>query len=108
MRSLPPVRWQQIDRLFDAAMERPPAEREAFVRQACAGDTELYREVKVLLDSSAEAEAALGESGTRFAALFSAALQDEPAADALGARPAEARVGPYRLLEEIGRGGNGA
>ena len=42
-------RWREIDRLFDAALERAPAERAAFLAAACAGDDELRREVESLL-----------------------------------------------------------
>ena len=30
-----PERWQQVDRLLQAVLERPPDERDAFLRQAC-------------------------------------------------------------------------
>jgi serine/threonine protein kinase len=42
-------RWKQIECLLQAAMEHPPEEREAFLRQACAGDAALEREVRTLL-----------------------------------------------------------
>jgi serine/threonine-protein kinase len=106
---LPPrEQWQRIDVLFEAALERPASEREAFLREASGGDAELYREVKALLDSDAAAAAALGESVTAYAAPLLSALQAEGPADAPGAIPAGGRLGPYRVLEEIGRGGMGA
>ena len=42
-------RWKQVDSLLQSALERPPDEREAFLRQACAGDEALEREVRSLL-----------------------------------------------------------
>ena len=42
-------RWQEIDRLFDAVLEREPAERASFLADSCAGDDELRREVESLL-----------------------------------------------------------
>ena len=42
-------RWQEIDRLFDAVLEREPAERAPFLAEACAGDEDLRREVESLL-----------------------------------------------------------
>jgi serine/threonine-protein kinase len=107
MRSLTPDRWQQIDRLFAAALERPGAERAAFLAQACGDDSELRREVQALLASSAEAEAVLGESATGFAAPILAALHGE-LDDEERIRAAGERLGPYRILEEVGRGGMGA
>ncbi len=44
-------RWQAIERLFHAALELPPAEREAFVR-AEADDTPLADEVLALLNAA--------------------------------------------------------
>ena len=42
-------RWHEVDRLFEEALDRPPAERPAFLDAACAGDTALRREVERLL-----------------------------------------------------------
>ena len=48
-------RWQRIDNLLQAAWERPPAERAEFLRQACAGDQALKREIGSLIASDQEA-----------------------------------------------------
>ena len=42
-------RWTIVDRLFDAALEREPHERAAFLDEACADDEALRREVESLL-----------------------------------------------------------
>src|SRR5215468_2803224 len=42
-------RWQQIESLFQEALERDPAERNAWLREACQGDSDLRREVASLL-----------------------------------------------------------
>src|SRR5215471_19584287 len=42
-------RWQRIESIYHAALEREPGAREAFLAQACAGDEELRREVEELL-----------------------------------------------------------
>jgi hypothetical protein len=42
-------RWKQLDKLLHAALERSPAERNAFLRDACAGDEALEREARSLL-----------------------------------------------------------
>ncbi len=44
-----PERWQQIDQVLEAALERDSSERAAFLDQACAGDSELRQEVESLL-----------------------------------------------------------
>jgi hypothetical protein len=33
--------WKQIDKLLHAVLEHAPEERDAFLRQACAGDERL-------------------------------------------------------------------
>ena len=42
-------RWKQVDGLLQSALERPPDEREAFLRQACVDDEALEHEVRSLL-----------------------------------------------------------
>ena len=49
-------RWQQINDLFHAAVERAPEERSAFLDQACRGDESLCREVKSLVSSHERTE----------------------------------------------------
>lgn len=44
-----PERWQQIDRLFQSALEHEVAERVAFLDTVCGSDEELRREVESLL-----------------------------------------------------------
>ena len=44
-----PERWQQVERLYQAALEREPSQRAAFLEEACAGDEELRQEVESLL-----------------------------------------------------------
>ncbi len=39
-------RWQQIETLYHAALERAPDERTAFLADACADDSGLLREVE--------------------------------------------------------------
>ena len=48
-------RWQQVKALFEAAVERPPAERAAFVAAAAADDDDLRRKVESLLAADAQA-----------------------------------------------------
>jgi Tol biopolymer transport system component/predicted Ser/Thr protein kinase len=48
-------RWQQIEFLFQEALERDPAERNAWLREACCGDSGLEREVASRLANHREA-----------------------------------------------------
>ena len=44
-----PERWQQVEALYHAVLERPAESRADFIRSACGDDEELYREVESLL-----------------------------------------------------------
>ena len=50
------------NRLLDAALERKPHERAAFLGEACAGDEELQRAVESLLEHARDA---VGKTPTR-------------------------------------------
>ena len=41
--------WKQLDSLLQSVLERPPEERDAFLRHACEGDETLERRVRGLL-----------------------------------------------------------
>ncbi len=51
-----PERWQRVKELFESALERTPAERLAFLDEACDGGEALRREVQSLLASYEEGE----------------------------------------------------
>jgi serine/threonine protein kinase len=89
--------------VFAAALAiADPALRAAYLERACAGNAPLRREVEALLAAHAadnpldRPPADLGRTGDYEAA------PDEPPAAAVGDR-----VGPYRLMEQIGEGGFG-
>jgi len=63
--------WQRIEKVFYSAMELAPDERDGFVRQTCAGDEELRREVRALLDANRDTKSLLPAP---------AALPQDPAA----------------------------
>src|ERR1039458_9379054 len=42
-------RWKQIEDILQSAMDRAPAQRDSFLRDACGGDEALEREVRSLL-----------------------------------------------------------
>ena len=47
-------RFQHIEEIFQQALQRDPAQRDAFVREACQGDAALHREVSSLLANHEE------------------------------------------------------
>ena len=101
--------WQQVKQILGDALERPPEARPAFLTSACKGDDRLRHEVDMLLDAyqQAEAENALG-TALFDRRLVQEALADVDDEDAGTSGQAGQRVGPYRLVEEIGRGGMGS
>jgi serine/threonine protein kinase len=92
-------RYQQIKGLFQEALLRGPAERQAFLASACGGDEALRHEVETLLISDAQGR------GTIQTAPFGSVskLLNEPRPEDLIGK----RVGPYELVSLIGRGGMG-
>ncbi|MDX1548849.1 MAG: hypothetical protein R3247_17755, partial [Rhodothermales bacterium] len=92
-----PEGWARIQALFDAALDRAPETRSAFLDAACAGEADLRREVESLLDAFEEHGPVDALASEIVAPLI------QPAAQVGGQR-----VGPYRLGRELGHGGMGA
>src|SRR5215813_6433782 len=63
-----PERWRQIDQLLEAALERQPEDRDAFLDVACAGDESLRLEVESLLRSDEAAVSFIEEPAVALAA----------------------------------------
>jgi serine/threonine protein kinase/Tol biopolymer transport system component len=91
-------RWQQIEDLCQSALEREPAQRNAFLQEACGGDEALRREVESLL--------AYNTDGQR--------ILDRPALQVVAEKLAEEpptligkSLGPYQVVGVLGAGGMG-
>src|SRR6266702_4530858 len=50
-----PERWQDIEEVLQAALDRPPQQRASFLEEACAGDYELRDEATSLMSAYEEA-----------------------------------------------------
>ena len=85
-------RRQQIEQLFEAALDREPDARHEHLAVACADDPTLHAEVEALLAAHELAERLFDEDALR-----------RPSAE----RAAPERIGPYRITGELGRGGMG-
>ena len=54
-----PRDWPFVEEIFQEALQRDPAEREAYVRRACNGDSGLQRKVSSLLENHRECSESL-------------------------------------------------
>ncbi len=97
-------RFRRAKEVFHAAIELPDGEREAWVREACAGDAVLLEEVRSLLTAAAGGSGHL--EAVPIAVLARAAEEKPPAAD--GAPVPPRRIGSWTILREVGRGGMGS
>src|SRR5262245_48188278 len=84
----------RVRELYAEAEALPEEQRAAFVKRSCAGDAALSAEVESLLAAAACQPEFLGSPTV---------LPPPGSAEAPGTR-----IGPYRLLQEIGKGGFGS
>src|SRR5437773_11217276 len=94
-----PKRWLQLKQIFQSALERNPAERSAFLSQACAGDAALRSEVESLIASHDQA----GDSIEAIAVEVATELLFANETGSIVGK----HIGHYQVLSPIGRGGMG-
>jgi serine/threonine protein kinase len=93
-------RWQQVERLYHAALGRGAEERAPFLAQACAGDEGLRRDVESLLAYEDQAEEFIESPALEVAAKMMAEVQ--------GATVEEGQtINHYRVTSPLGVGGMG-
>ena len=88
--------WQRADTLFQAALERPAQEREAWLRENCGADISLFREVASLLKHHESSAFGNWPSG------LAAELLDAPAP----LEPGQV-FGSYKIIAFLAAGGMG-
>ena len=122
-----PQRWERIESLYHAAIEKEPRERSEYLTHACADDPDLRHEVETLLGyaeadlKSPTADAFLCELRQKNPELHDQVQHLLRAGEDTVTAPAGANgvsqlhrnpgvndlIGPYRLLRVLGEGGMG-
>jgi serine/threonine-protein kinase len=92
--------YHRVKELFQSALERDANERAAFLAEACNGDGALRAEVESMIACHEEASSFIEAPAFDIAAEL---LANEEMESVEGRR-----IGPYKLIREIGRGGMGA
>ena len=92
-------RYQQVDEVFQAALDCDPTERAAFLDHACKGDLALRSEVESLIKSHEQAHSfmlsPMLEQGMEI-------LKNDEVQSVVGRL-----IGSYKIIREIGHGGMG-
>lgn len=108
-----PDHWERVKQVFEAALERPAPERDAFIAGECAGDAQLRGEVESLLKEYDRLGSFLEQPA---AAEAPETLLFFPKDAKRSAEPVEAAepvflgqvISHYRVHERIGSGGMGS
>ncbi len=91
-------RWQKIEEAVCTAVDLPLNQRAAWIDQFCEGDRALREEIESLLSAEQEAQDFLEHSASPYA---------ETLLESDDAQLLPFKIGQYRVLREIGRGGMG-
>jgi serine/threonine protein kinase len=89
--------WRRVEALFHAALEHGPEARQAFLDVACVGDSNLRRQVELLL--------AKGEEAGSF--LETPAMENPMITVAAAESLLGRQFGSYRIVSPLGAGGMG-
>jgi serine/threonine-protein kinase len=107
-----PAGESRLERIFDAALDTPVRLRRAFVASECADDPALEARVLELLEANDAGTGLLDVPLTLIVGpLLDDGMEGDTAATPSAAQsgiPAGTRVGPYRVVRLLGKGGMGA
>lgn len=92
-------RWRRVELLFHAALDCPEGQREAYLKDACAGDETLLHEVQSLLGYEGQGDSLLEVPA------WANLTEGEPKPAAVLA--AGDKLGHYTIVKALGAGGMG-
>src|ERR1044072_1644052 len=92
-------RFEQVDQIFQAALQREPAERAAFLDDACGGDTEVRGKVEGMVSADEEARSFIERPAFELAAKM---MADQNSNIVVGQT-----IGPYQIVSRLASGGMG-
>ena len=90
-----PATWEKAKNVIADALKRPASERSAFVREQCPDDPDLAAEIDAIIKGY--------ENDTRFLERSPVAGEDQ--FDELADLKPGTFVGPYIIVDRLGRGG---
>src|SRR6187551_2848558 len=112
MRSFTPERWHRLAAILDEAFELAPDARAAYLDRSCAGDPELRVDAEAMLAAELASADFLDRSIDDYVESLAADAASATAHATEDIESADLRsgtlVGPYRVIDELGRGGMGA
>ncbi len=94
-----PERWQKIEQLYHAALEREASQRAAYLHKVCPGDDALRREVESLLAQEMRPEGFLETPALELAAKV---LVEHQSRSLVGQQ-----LGSHKIISLLGAGGMG-
>ena len=100
LKNMPPERWLQIKDILEAVLDRPLAERAAYLDKSCGADGELLCEVESLLAFENSSEEDIFENN-HLPSVFNEETK-EHSGGFIGKQ-----IGKYRIERELGAGGMG-
>jgi serine/threonine protein kinase len=94
-------RWNRLEQIYHAALQRPVSERSMFIHAEAGGDAELVTEVETLLAYDERSAAFMTGSAIELAARSLAPEREDAAGGWSGT------IGSYEILRSLGAGGMG-